>query len=136
MSNKPANELRGSGGGRSGGRRAALRDYLDGYVQSFDFYPVCTRHVFARNDAYALVVDFETIAEDLSFANDMSVGYPEFDFTLGRASYGTESRNKPATKEDDSSHFPEGEKQRQGNLGVSRTLAHTYSRRAGTIEKR
>jgi hypothetical protein len=44
----------------------ALSDYLDGYFNSFDFYPVCERHLFVRNDAFALWTDFMRIYDDLS----------------------------------------------------------------------
>ena len=66
----------------SGGYSAAefeesLRDYLDGYFLASDFYPACTRHLFARNDAYALWNDFLKVAEDLSVATNSMVGSPE-----------------------------------------------------------
>jgi hypothetical protein len=54
----------------------AFEDYLDGYFNSFDFYPVCTRQLFQRNDAYALWQDFVKVKEDLLFATNQLVSDP------------------------------------------------------------
>jgi hypothetical protein len=43
-----------------------LDAYLDGYMMSFDMYPVCERHLFIRNDAYALLKDFFAVGEDVN----------------------------------------------------------------------
>lgn len=43
----------------------AFADYLDGYSEAFDFYPVCSRNVFQR-DIDALVDEFWQIARDFS----------------------------------------------------------------------
>lgn len=43
----------------------AFEDYLDSYFNSFDFYPVCSRQVFQRNDAFALWQDFLLVNADL-----------------------------------------------------------------------
>ena len=45
-----------------------LGAYLDGYMMSFDMYPVCERHLFIRNDAYALLRDFFAVGEDMNKA--------------------------------------------------------------------
>ena len=52
-------------------------DYLDGYFNSFDFYPTCTRHVFQRNDAFALWQDFLLVAGDLATSADRLQANPE-----------------------------------------------------------
>ncbi len=64
----------------------ALRDYLDGYFNSFDYYPVCTRHVFLRNDAFALWSDFMKVADDLSHATEEMIISPERFLALGAMS--------------------------------------------------
>ena len=56
---------------------SASRDYLDGYFLSLDYYPVCTRHIFSRNDAFALWSDFLKISDDLSFAAGSMISSPE-----------------------------------------------------------
>jgi hypothetical protein len=65
---------------------SSFNDYLDGYFNSFDFYPVCTRQVFARNDAYALWSDFMKVADDLSFSTENMITYPERFMALGKIS--------------------------------------------------
>lgn len=64
----------------------SFRDYLDGYFNSFDYYPVCTRHIFARNDAYALWSDFMKVADDLSHATGEMITSPERFLALGSIS--------------------------------------------------
>jgi hypothetical protein len=54
-----------------------LKDYLDGYFMSFDYYPICERHIFARNDAYALLTDFSRVAMDISNSTSKLVSSPE-----------------------------------------------------------
>ena len=61
----------------------ALRQYLDGYFLSFDYYPVCTHHIFARNDAFALWSDFLKVAEDLSSSAAKIIESPEEYMALG-----------------------------------------------------
>ena len=56
---------------------SAFRDYLDGYFNSFDYHPTCTRHIFSRNDAFALWSDFLKISDDLSFAAGSMISSPE-----------------------------------------------------------
>ena len=56
---------------------SASRDYLDGYFLSLDYYPVCTRHIFSRNDAFALWSDFLKISDDLSLAASSMISTPE-----------------------------------------------------------
>jgi hypothetical protein len=63
-----------------------FKDYLDGYFHSFDYYPVCTRHVFARNDAFALWSDFMKIAGDVAQASEYLVVAPERYMELGAIS--------------------------------------------------
>ena len=63
-----------------------FQDYLDGYFNSFDYYPVCTRHVFAKNDAYALWSDFMKIAADTSRSSEALVLSPERFLKLGAIS--------------------------------------------------
>ena len=65
---------------------SSFHDYLDGYFNSFDYYPVCTRHVFARNDAYALWADFMKVAGDLSNATGEMITSPERFLALGSIS--------------------------------------------------
>jgi len=65
---------------------SSFHDYLDGYFNSFDYYPVCTRHVFARNDAYALWIDFMKVAGDLSNATGEMITSPERFLALGSIS--------------------------------------------------
>jgi hypothetical protein len=48
----------------------AFEDYLDSYFNSFDFYPVCSRQVFHRNDAFALWQDFLVVTNDLLTSSD------------------------------------------------------------------
>ena len=43
-----------------------LRDYPCGYLLPFDFYPNCNRHLFARNDAYALAKDFWAVSREFN----------------------------------------------------------------------
>jgi hypothetical protein len=62
---------------RSGDVDKSFREYLDGYFNSYDFYPVCTRQVFARNDAYALWADFLKVADDLSYVTEEMIISPE-----------------------------------------------------------
>jgi hypothetical protein len=57
-------------------------DYLDGYFNSFDFYPTCTRHVFQRNDAFALWQDFLLVADDLATSADRLQANPKSYFNL------------------------------------------------------
>ncbi len=45
-----------------------LTAYLDGYMMAFDMYPVCERHLFVRNDAYALLRDFYAVGADVTEA--------------------------------------------------------------------
>jgi len=40
--------------------------YLEGYTMSFDFYPVCERHLFAKNDAYAIWRDFLMVSSEIN----------------------------------------------------------------------
>jgi hypothetical protein len=54
-----------------------LDDYLDGYFLSFDFYPVCERHLYAKNDAYALLQDFWAVGNDLNSAVQTLIRRPE-----------------------------------------------------------
>ncbi len=63
-----------------------FHDYLDGYFNSFDFYPVCTRQAFVRNDAYALWLDFMKVAGDFSKASERLVNSPEQFLKLGAIS--------------------------------------------------
>lgn len=56
---------------------SAFRDYLDGYFFSLDYYPVCTRHIFSRNDVFALWSDFLEISDDLSLATSSMISSPE-----------------------------------------------------------
>jgi hypothetical protein len=63
-----------------------FHEFLDGYFNSFDYYPVCTRHVFARNDAYALWSDFLKVAGDVSQATEHLVISPERFLELGAIS--------------------------------------------------
>ena len=72
----------------------ALRDYLDGYFQSFDYYPVCTRHIYSRNDAYALWSDFLKVADDLSYSAGEMVSSPERFLNLGSFSGDELARRK------------------------------------------
>jgi hypothetical protein len=65
---------------------SSFQDYLDGYFNSFDYYPVCTRQIFARNDAYALWVDFMKVAGDLSNATGEMITSPERFLALGSIS--------------------------------------------------
>jgi hypothetical protein len=71
----------------------SFNDYLDGYFNSFDYYPVCTRHIFARNDAYALWTDFLKVAGDLSQASEVMISSPERFLALGSIS-GEELENR------------------------------------------
>ena len=64
----------------------SFRNYLDGYFNSFDYYPVCTRHLFARNDAYALWSDFMKVTDDLSIATGEMITSPERFLALGSIS--------------------------------------------------
>ena len=77
-----------------------FQDFLDGYFNSFDYYPACTRHVFARNDAYALWSDFLKIAGDVSQATEQLVMSPERFMELGAISDDDlEKLKKQAAKE-------------------------------------
>lgn len=57
-----------------------LEAYLDGYMMSFDMYPVCERHLFVRNDAYALYKDFFAIADDMNNAAQKLLTAPDQEF--------------------------------------------------------
>lgn len=57
--------------------RKLFSDYLDGYFNSFDFYPTCSRHLFQRNDAFALWQDFLLVAGDLATSADQLQANPE-----------------------------------------------------------
>ncbi|MGO9173458.1 MAG: hypothetical protein ACLP7P_16055 [Rhodomicrobium sp.] len=46
--------------------REKFEAYLEGYLMSFDFYPVCERHLFARNDIGAILQDFWAISADVN----------------------------------------------------------------------
>jgi hypothetical protein len=77
-----------------------FQDFLDGYFNSFDYYPACTRNVFARNDAYALWSDFLKIAGDVSQATEQLVISPERFMELGAISDDDlEKLKKQAAKE-------------------------------------
>jgi hypothetical protein len=54
-----------------------FRAYLDGYFLSFDFYPTCERHLFIRNDAYALWSDFMRVASEVSESSAKLISSPE-----------------------------------------------------------
>lgn len=54
-----------------------LNDYLDGYFMSLDIYPVCERHLFIKNDAYALLRDFWLVANDMNRAAHDFVAAPD-----------------------------------------------------------
>jgi len=54
-----------------------LNDYLDGYFMSLDMHPVCERHLFIRNDAYALLHDFWSVANDMNKATRDFVAAPD-----------------------------------------------------------
>jgi hypothetical protein len=76
-----------------------FHDYLDGYFNSFDFYPVCTRQVFVRNDAFALWQDFMKVAGDFSRASEQLVISPEKYLKLGAISNEKlEKRKRQAAK--------------------------------------
>jgi hypothetical protein len=60
--------------------------YLEGYFNSFDFYPVCARNLHARNDAYALWIDFLKVAQDLSSINNKMIESPDKFLALGGVS--------------------------------------------------
>ena len=64
----------------------SFSDYLDGYFNSFDFYPVCTRHLYSQNDAYALWMDFVKVAEDHSTQTKKMLVSPEKFMSLGTMS--------------------------------------------------
>lgn len=55
----------------------ALSQFLDGYFNSADHYPVCTRQLFTRNDAFALWSDFVKISEDFSGSTQNMIFSPE-----------------------------------------------------------
>jgi hypothetical protein len=55
----------------------AFEDYLDSYFNSFDFYPVCSRQVLHRNDAFALWQDFLLVTNDLMTASDRLISNPK-----------------------------------------------------------
>ena len=57
--------------------KKSFQDYLNGYFNSFDYYPACTRNLFAHNDAYALWSDFMKVADDFSMATDEMITNPE-----------------------------------------------------------
>jgi hypothetical protein len=57
-----------------------LDAYLDGYMMSFDMYPVCQRQLFMRNDAYALWRDFMAIGEDMNKAAQKLLKAPDEEF--------------------------------------------------------
>jgi hypothetical protein len=52
-------------------------DYLDEYFNSFDYYPVCSRHLFQKNDAYALWLDFLLVAGDVGTSANRLYENPE-----------------------------------------------------------
>jgi hypothetical protein len=71
--------------------------YLEGYFNSFDFYPVCTRSSHSRNDAYALWADFLKVAQDLSSINNKMIESPDKFLALGGVSADElENRKKEA----------------------------------------
>jgi hypothetical protein len=60
-----------------------FESYLDGYFNSFDFYPVCTRKLHEKNDAYSLWVDFLKVAQDVGLANEGLKATPERFLAIG-----------------------------------------------------
>ncbi len=58
-----------------------LEAYLDGYMMSFDMYPVCERHLFARNDAHALLKDFFAVGQDVNKALQRLFETPDQEFS-------------------------------------------------------
>lgn len=57
-----------------------VHTYLDGYMMSFDMYPVCERHLFIQNDAYALLKDFFAVGEDMNRATQKLLTAPDEEF--------------------------------------------------------
>lgn len=55
----------------------AFENYLDSYFNSFDYYPVCSRQVFQRNDAFALWQDFLLVTTDLMTSSDRLISNPK-----------------------------------------------------------
>lgn len=64
----------------------AFESYLDGYFNSFDFYPACTRKLHENSDAYALWVDFLKVAQDVESANISLMASPERFLAMGALS--------------------------------------------------
>lgn len=54
-------------------------DYLDGYLFGTDLYPICYKHLFAKNDAYALLKDFGAVGAALSKATQLYISSPHSD---------------------------------------------------------
>lgn len=54
-----------------------FQSYLEGYFNSFDFYPTCERKLYESNDAYALWLDFLRVALDVEAANEQLKTSPE-----------------------------------------------------------
>lgn len=52
-------------------------DYLDGYLFGFDLYPVCERHLFVKNDAYAILQDFWAVGAALNNSTQELIKSPE-----------------------------------------------------------
>jgi hypothetical protein len=79
---------------------ASFRDYLDGYFNSFDYYPVCTRQLFLPNDAYALWSDYMKVAEDFSQSTNRLVQSPRDHLVLeGLTDEEVKAKNDAATQE-------------------------------------
>jgi len=55
----------------------AWHDYLEGYFDSFDFYPVCRKRPYVQHDAYALWRDFLAVYKDVSSSTLDLVNSPE-----------------------------------------------------------
>jgi hypothetical protein len=75
---------------------AALRDYLDGYFLSLDFYPVCTRSIFARNDAFGLWSDFAKVWNDHSDTMGYMIDHPHL--AVETEEHGIEQRQEGSVK--------------------------------------
>jgi hypothetical protein len=52
--------------------RDAFAAYLEGYLMSFDLYPVCDSELYERDDAKALAGDLAAILGDLECAAQMA----------------------------------------------------------------
>ena len=84
--------LRGRASG--GDPSAEFQAYLDGYFNAFDLYPVCERHMFAKNDVYALLRDFWAVGNDLTSATLRALVSPARELTVDGRSRDELARRK------------------------------------------